>query len=220
MVERLNYNEMKRALQDYIDGGDFSHPFVMFGWSAVGKTALVDEVLKANGLYSHYTPNASPARFKGTDDKLKGEKSNRIKSLSEIDAIKEERDFIDYLEVSHDKPVIIEQTYQSEDFLKLFEDVETTVHVLDFDREQWLKWVRRSNGSEKVVELLKELPLEQVHRNYASCECKSQVFPTPAKWAKIATAFEELDNMLSQMGYASAVVFDFLEKYINEEKSR
>lgn len=50
MLRIGNYKQTKEALQAYIDGKDFSKPFVIAGWSGTGKTQMVNEIVKENNL--------------------------------------------------------------------------------------------------------------------------------------------------------------------------
>lgn len=204
MIERLNYSKMKEALQDYIRGGDYSHPFVIAGWTSTGKTALVNEVLKENELFDSYQPYTSPAGFRKADAKLSDKKANCIISLSEGDALAEAQDFLDYLDVAHNKPVIVEQTYQNEEFLKMFEDSESTVHVLKFDLDEWLGYLSLKGYNARFIEFLKKQPLELIHVGYAKNPLNSHTFPTPGRWEALGVEWPKFSMALSRLGTDAA----------------
>ena len=50
MVARGNFETTKKRLVDYIDGNDYSRPFIIVGWASIGKSALVGQVVKEKGL--------------------------------------------------------------------------------------------------------------------------------------------------------------------------
>lgn len=41
MLKTGNFKSTKEALVDYIKAGDFTKPFIVAGWTGVGKTAII-----------------------------------------------------------------------------------------------------------------------------------------------------------------------------------
>lgn len=206
---------MEQALHDYIKSGDYSHPFVIIGWTRVGKTSLVDEVLNEHGLYERCLLYNSPSEFGKVAKQFDHLKSIRFISLSERDAKNDGKDFLEFLSQGGDKPIIVEQSYENEDFLKMFEQSPSIVYVLDFDKEQWLKSL---TGSHKVVEFLEQQPLEMIHVGYLDDRSRMCCFPDPSKWDTISEAFGVLDSEIRQLGYARNSFLEFLEEYVNRQK--
>ncbi len=203
MLKHIKASQLKPLLKEYLDGGDFSKPFIVAGWTAVGKTTIVKETLdEVFGERKGYLKPLSPKGLAAFEQNPENEKYPylSIGILFEADTKAEMKEYLQFIRSNHNKPIIIEQTYQDEDTIEEL-GLQNDVFVVDFDREEWLQWLHLTKGL-TAHKLLSTLPLEQIHAGYlpeSSILRRSMVKPSPRKWAKIAKQLDSFSASLHDM---------------------
>ncbi len=149
MLKIGNFKSTKEALIDYIKAGDFTKPFIVAGWTGIGKSALVKQV-------------ADEMHMKDCDYTL-------VYFNLETPA----KEIIEEARKTSDKPKMIEVTHKHIiDGVRDIEQAGYAVHELELDPQEWLEWAQqinpetgRCNVDKRFVDMLKAKP-EMIHQGF------------------------------------------------------
>lgn len=217
MLKHIKASELKPLIKEYLASGDFSKPFVVAGWNSTGKSTIVSETLdEVFGKLNHYLASKSPiglASFEENEDSQKYPCLNI--SITERDALEQKHDYENFFFSNHIRPIIIEQTYETEEFIEELGQF-SDVYVVYFDRDEWLKWLGATKGS-PTYQLLSTLPDDMIHVGFSpSMDWRSRgcLFNTPKRWAAVTKHYGELAMALLNLPEESRqLVIDSLKEY-------
>ncbi len=202
MLKHIKLSQLKPLLHEYLNGNDFTRPFIVAGWTATGKSAIVSETLKevfGNKGSEHLKIIAPDSLFSFEASR----ENDRYLNLS-IQSEKETRagmeKYLEFLSASHTKPIIIEQTFENQDLL---EDLgrDNDIAVIDFDRDEWLRYMQVIKGT-PLYNFLSTLPVERIHSVAKLPEdhrLRSHIAPTPRRWENVIKHYEPLMSALSRL---------------------
>lgn len=133
MVKIVNVKKYEDALKEYLTGGDFAHPFIIAGWSGIGKTEI------ANKLKAQY-PN-----LEIKDYYLESDSNDVLNQLKQ-----------DWSSNSESPQLICITTGVDMQNVRKIANLGCDVHFLEFDIDLWKEWAREKNettGTQNVDEL-------------------------------------------------------------------
>ncbi len=124
MLRIENYKQTKESLLAYIDGKDYSKPFVIAGWSGTGKTQMVNEIIKENNLQDL---KVIDVHIPAPDDDAIGET-------------------IDAIQADHTGATVFLMTIPTSiDPIRDLVQRGIDVSYLELDTDEWLEWAKSIN---------------------------------------------------------------------------
>lgn len=148
MISIVNIKQYEQKLRDYINSGDFTHPFIVAGWSRIGKSAI------ANKLKTQY-PNIEIKKYH-----MEGENNDFLRRLQQ-----------NCNSTSGSPQIICITTGTDMRDVRTIANLGCNIHFLEFDMDLWEEWAREKNettGMQNVDDLFLEflnLHPENIHEN-------------------------------------------------------
>lgn len=142
-----NIKQYVKSLGEYIENRDYSHPYIVAGWSGIGKSAIA------------YKGKKQFPTLQEIDFNLSREDPNAVKAIMKV-----------WSTPSDHARIICITTGIDMSHLRDIDFNVCEVHYLEFDKDLWLDWAQQvdengiCNVQKTIVDFLKQNP-EQMHSN-------------------------------------------------------
>lgn len=120
MLSKTNFAKAKENLLKYLEAGDYSKPFILAGWTGIGKTALINQVKNETDMdFEVFAYN------------------------SDVD--KKEKDILNHVQSHAEVARVFEITITTGHELRYILQAGFDVNLQEVDFDEWVEWASQVN---------------------------------------------------------------------------
>lgn len=209
MITKGNFTETKERIKKFVQEGDFSNPFVLAGWSGIGKTALVTQIDKELGLDKTYVTDY----FLEYDSNGKTDQINAVADQLEADlnaTLPKDGPTIFCITTGVDVSVIRDKILP----------VGVPIHFYQQDVDEWLEWANSMDETTGRAHIDAEI-VDMISRNHKLIHSNVEISENVKDFllSKINDAFQNNGNNISAIKHElDAIIANAKKVYLFQDE--